>query len=100
MKTFLQYFVTPFLLSSLLLSLPAAAQTKSPATAPLPPASYKLVSVKVNGSKRFTQEEIAAASGLPIGTIAHEEDFKAAARHLGESGAFGDITFSYSYSSA
>jgi outer membrane protein assembly factor BamA len=101
MKTFLQDFVTPFLLSSLLLSLPAAAQAKSPATtAPLPPASYKLISVKVTGSKRFTQEEIAAASGLPIGTIAHEEDFKAAARHLGESGAFGDITFSYSYSSA
>jgi outer membrane protein insertion porin family len=54
----------------------------------------------VTGSKRFTTEEVAAASGLPIGTIAHEEDFKKAARQLGETGAFGDITYTYSYSSA
>ncbi len=54
----------------------------------------------MTGSKRFTQEDIAAASGLPIGTIAHEEDFKKAARQLGETGAFGDITYTYTYSSA
>ncbi len=65
-----------------------------------PPVSYKLIAVKVTGSKRFTPEEVAAASGLPIGTVAHEEDFKKAARQLGETGAFGDITYTYSYSSA
>jgi outer membrane protein assembly factor BamA len=37
---------------------------------------------------------------LPIGTIAHEEDFKKAARQLGETGAFGDITYTYTYYSA
>jgi outer membrane protein assembly factor BamA len=101
MKTFLQQFPLRFLLSSPLLvfpwfvlpCLPAAAQVQ-------PPASYKLVAVTVTGSKRFTPEEIAAASGLPIGTIAREEDFKKAARQLGETGAFGDITYTYSYSSA
>jgi outer membrane protein assembly factor BamA len=102
MKTFLQSFLPRFLLSSLLLTLLcliASAQTQPAATA-MPPAAYKLVAVKVNGSKRFTQEEVAAASGLPVGTIAHEEDFKKAARQLGETGVFGDITYSYTYSSA
>jgi outer membrane protein assembly factor BamA len=96
MKTFPQRFPTRFLLASLLLSplcLSAFSQTQ-------PPVSYKLIAVKVTGSKRFTQEDVAAASGLPIGTIAHEPDFKKAARQLGETGAFGDITYTYSYSAA
>jgi outer membrane protein assembly factor BamA len=96
MKTFLQAFRPRPLLASLLFSLlglPALSQTQ-------PPVSYKLIAVKVTGSKRFTQQDVAAASGLPIGTIAHEEDFKKAARQLGETGAFGDITYTYSYSSA
>jgi outer membrane protein assembly factor BamA len=65
-----------------------------------PPISYKLIAVKVTGSTRFTSEEVAAASGLPIGTVAHEADFKKAARQLGESGAFSSIAFTFSYSSA
>ena len=96
MKTFLQRFPARSLLASLLLGLlclSVLSQTQ-------PPVSYKLIAVKVTGSKRFTQEDVAAASGLPIGTIAHEEDFKKAARQLGETGAFGDITYTYTYSSA
>jgi outer membrane protein assembly factor BamA len=106
MKTFRQRFLPRFLLLSLLLNplgFYGAAQTPHPSGAaarPLPQTSYKLVGVKVTGSKRFTQQEVAAASGLPVGTIAHEEDFKKAARQLGESGAFGDITYTYTYSSA
>jgi outer membrane protein assembly factor BamA len=93
MKPSSQNFLAALLLSSLLPSFSATAQTQ-------PPVSYKLIAVTVTGSKRFTQQEIAAASGLPLGTIAHEEDFKKAARQLGETGAFGDITYSYTYSSA
>ncbi len=102
MKTPRPAFLTCCLLSSLLAvsllivlpRLPAAAQAQ-------PPTNYKLISVKVTGSKRFTTEEIASASGLPVGTIAHEEDFKKAARQLGETGAFTDnVTYTYSYSSA
>jgi outer membrane protein assembly factor BamA len=106
MKTFPPRFLTSCLLSSLLLSPPSltlVAQTQSPAgtaTQPMPPTAYKLIAVKVTGSKRFTPEEVAAASGLPVGTIAHEEDFKKAARQLGESGAFSDIAYTFSYSSA
>ncbi len=66
----------------------------------MPPSAYKLIAVKVTGSKRFTPEEVASASGLPVGTIAHEEDFKKAARQLGETGAFNSIAYTFSYSSA
>jgi outer membrane protein assembly factor BamA len=106
MKTLPQRSIARSLLSSLLLIVPcfsALAQVQSPpgkAGGAMPPASYKLIAVTVTGSKRFTPEEVAAASGLPIGTVAHEEDFKKAARQLGETGAFGDITYTYSYSSA
>jgi outer membrane protein assembly factor BamA len=77
------------------------AETSPQASSRSMPASvYKLISVKVTGSKHFTSEQLAAASGLPIGTIAHEEDFKKAARQLGESGAFSSIAYTFSYSSA
>ncbi len=85
------------------LGLPLAAQIQSPSgstTRPMPSTAYKLIAVKVTGSKRFTSEQITAASGLPVGTVAQEEDFKKAARQLGESGAFSNIAFTFSYSSA
>ena len=83
-----------------ILFLPVAAYTQAPASRPVPATSYKLIAVKVTGSKRFSSEDVATACGLPVGTVAHEEDFKKAARQLGESGAFSNIAFTYSYSSA
>jgi outer membrane protein assembly factor BamA len=106
MKIILHNFRTRLPLPSLLLSLlctTVAAQTQTSSgagTQAMPPAAYKLIAVKMTGSKRFTQEEVAAASGLPVGTVAHEDDFRKAARQLGESGAFSAITFTYSYSAA
>jgi outer membrane protein assembly factor BamA len=100
MKTFLQGFPTRSLLASLLFSVLSLSAVSQVSGGVQPTVSYKLIAVKVTGSKRFTQEDVAAASGLPIGTIAHEEDFKKAARQLGETGAFGDITYTYTYSSA
>ena len=85
-----------------LLCLAAIAQDQAPgkSSPALPPSAYKLIEVTVTGSKRFTSEQIAAASGLPVGTVAHEDDFKKAARQLGESGAFKDIAYTFSYSAA
>ena len=80
-----------------LLPVISAAQQQTHSTGAVPPTAYKLMAVKVSGSKRFTQEEIAAASGLPVGTVAHEADFQKAARQLGESGAFSNISFTYNY---
>jgi outer membrane protein assembly factor BamA len=101
MKTLLTKLLACSLLTSLLLCLSASAQTQpSSGSRAMPPSAYKLIAVKVTGSKRFTPEEVAAASGLPVGTIFHEEDFKKAARQLGESGAFGSVAYTFSYSSA
>jgi outer membrane protein insertion porin family len=77
----------------------AQSQTTKSATAQAPTSTYKLLEVKVTGSKRFTPEEIAAACGLPPGAVVGDDDFKKAARQLGESGAFHDIAYTYSYSS-
>src|SRR5271166_5119127 len=69
-------------------------------TRPIRASDSKLIEVEVTGSKRFTQAEVAAASGLPLGTIVDEEAFRKAARQLGESGAFNDIAYTFSFSSA
>jgi outer membrane protein assembly factor BamA len=84
-----------------LASLSLVAQT-APKSAPTqaPEAVRKLVAVKVTGSKRFTEDAIAAASGLQMGTIVGDDDFKKAARRLGDTGAFTDIAYNFSYSSA
>ena len=65
----------------------------------LPPSAFKLISVKTTGTKRYKSEEIVAASGLQIGETVSEDDFKKAARILGETGAFGDVPYSFQYSS-
>jgi outer membrane protein insertion porin family len=79
---------------------PAAQTQRTSDAQAMPPGAYKLIAVKVTGSKHFTEEEVALAAGLPVGTIAHEEDFKKAARQLGESGAFSNISYTFSYSAA
>ncbi len=99
MRTYVSWFLPLGLLLSLMYSCAfSPAQTGSHHAGSTAPSSYKLVSVKAIGSKRFTQQEIATASGLPVGTVAHEEDFQKAARQLGESGAFSNIDYTYSYS--
>jgi outer membrane protein assembly factor BamA len=69
-------------------------------TASIPAADTKLIEIKVTGSKRFKPEEVAASSGLQIGTTVDDEVFRKASRQLGESGAFDDISYSFTFSSA
>jgi outer membrane protein assembly factor BamA len=84
--------------ASLCLS-PAFAQTRpKPSPKDLPPSAFKLISVKTTGTKRYKPEEIIAASGLQIGQTVSEDDFKKAVRVLGETGAFGDVLYSFQYS--
>src|ERR1700719_601509 len=100
MRTLLSRSLPLGLFLFLPLAQPCLAQTPSrsgPSMQAMPPSAYKLIAVKVTGSKRFTQEEVAVASGLPLGTVFHEEDFKKAARQLGESGAFNNVAFTYNY---
>ncbi len=66
----------------------------------LPVSDRTLIAIKVEGSKRYSEDTIAAASGLQLGTYITEDDFKKAARRLGDMGVFTDIGYSYSYTSA
>lgn len=75
------------------------AQTTS-RPAQLPESSRKLIAITVTGSKRFATPDVILASGLQIGTIAGDEEFKKAARQLGDTGAFSDISYSFSFTSA
>ena len=93
---------------SLLLSLsmtlcaPHDLQAAPASRAGLPQASgdeRKLISITATGSKRFASADIAAASGLRIGFVAVDDDFKNAARRLAETGAFTDVAYTFSYSS-
>jgi outer membrane protein assembly factor BamA len=74
-------------------------QTQKPISQ-MPASARQLIAIKVIGSKRFSEQDIAAASGLQLGTSVSEDDFKRAARRLGDMGVFTDIAYSYSYSSA
>lgn len=84
--------------------LAASARSGAPtqaSTTQMSVSGRPLIAVKVIGSKRFSEEAIAAASGLQIGTPVVEDDFKKAVRRLGEEGTFTDsIAYTYSYSSA
>jgi outer membrane protein assembly factor BamA len=87
----------------LALSTLLVAQSK-PANSPhhsstTPPSAYKLLSIKITGTKLYTPEEVIAATGLQMGQEVTEQNFKQASQKLGETGAFTEITYSYSYSS-
>ncbi len=83
------------------LLLPSAGQT-TPSQKPfaqLPESERQLIAIKITGSERFPEEAIAASTGLHLGIPVTEDDFKKAARHLGDTGAFSEIAYNYSYSS-
>ncbi len=89
------------LFCSSILCTPAIAQVQTSVGAqPVPAADAKLIEVNATGSKRFTQEEVAAATGLRVGTVVDDETFRKAARQLGETGAFDAISYTFSYSAA
>jgi outer membrane protein insertion porin family len=76
---------------------PASAQ-KSFAQAPA--SQRQLTGIKVTGNKRFSENAIIAASGLQMGTVVTEDDFKKAATRLGAYGILSDVAYTYSFSSA
>ena len=75
------------------------AQTHKPLSE-MPASARQLIAIKVTGSKRFSEQEIAAATGLQLNTPVNDDDFKRASRRLGDMGVFTDIAYSYSYSPA
>lgn len=64
----------------------------------LPASAYRLASVTVIGSDRYKSEDLMRATNMQIGQTVHDDDFKDAARALGDSGAFTDVAYTYEYS--
>ena len=89
-----------FALLLVLIEAGVSAQTSQKPLAQMPASARQLIAIKVIGSKRYPEAAIAAATSLQIGTPASEDDFKRAALRLGNTGAFTDVAFNYSYSSA
>jgi outer membrane protein insertion porin family len=76
-----------------------ASSTQKPLSQ-MPASARQLIAIKVTGSKRFPEEAIAAATGLQMGAAVDDDEFKKAARRLGDTGVFTDIGYSFSYSTA
>lgn len=85
-------FHRPFLV--LLLTVSALGQTRKSAPKPSP-GLQKLVSVRVTGTQRFTQQEVIDASGLEIGSSITQDDLEKAGKRLGESGFFSNVAYSF-----
>jgi outer membrane protein insertion porin family len=91
----------PFLLlGGLCLQGAGQGASSEKAFAQLPASERQLIAIKVTGSKRFPEVAVAAASGLQMGAAVTEDDFKKAARRLGDMGVFTEIGYTYSYSFA
>ncbi len=82
------------------LLVPAVSAQRSTSRNTAPDAANRLVVLKVNGTTRYNDAEILAASGLEIGQPAAEGDIKEAVQRLGNSGMFADLLYSYTSSSA
>jgi outer membrane protein assembly factor BamA len=76
-----------------------AASAQNP-LAQMPASARQLIAIKVTGSKRFPEAAIAAATGLQMGSAVDDDDFKKAARRLGDTGVFTEVGYTFSYSSA
>jgi outer membrane protein insertion porin family len=92
--------IAKFLLTLILAGFSHATMAQTSPSKPVTPAERKLIAVKATGSKHFPEEAIAAESSLQLGTIVTEDDFKRASRRLGDTGAFTDIAYTFSFSSA
>jgi len=71
-----------------------ARKTAKPAV----PSPSRLISIKEAGSKRYTPDQIIAATGLRPGQAVSEDDFKLVSQHLGETGAFSNVAYTFQFS--
>jgi outer membrane protein assembly factor BamA len=87
-----------FLLAILIASGCLSAQTRKAASKPASATNRKLVAINVTGTQNYKPAEILFAAGLEIGQTVDDADFKTAAQHLADTGAFSDISYSFRYS--
>ena len=81
----------------ILLTFLLACASLLPAQTRKPPLPSKLISIRVTGSARYTPAQIIAATGLQTGQTVSEEDFKGVSQHLGETGAFSSVAYTFQF---
>ncbi len=72
----------------------ASAGAEGQAQSPGAPAA-KIGAIRISGQKRFTAEQVIAATGLKAGQNFSPKDLDAVAERLGKSGVFPVISYSY-----
>jgi outer membrane protein assembly factor BamA len=83
--SYFRHKAAPFLLALLLGLLPSLAQAQS----------GKVIALKFTGSKKFTEEQIVAASGLKVGDTVSRAEIQAAADRLAQLGLFANVRFRF-----
>jgi outer membrane protein insertion porin family len=63
----------------------------------VPSSASKLISIRATGSTRYTSAQIVAATGLQLGQTVKEEDFQGVSQHLGETGAFSNVSYNFEF---
>src|SRR5437016_1018802 len=86
------------MLACIALSLALAQTPRKLSPKDLPPSAFKLISIKITGTKRYKSEDVIAATGLELHQTVSEDDFRKAVRTLGVTGAFTDVLYSFQYS--
>ena len=99
-KAILKFLLLLFILPAGFCAPSLGQEAAQKPIAQMPASARQLIAVRVIGSKRFPEAAIVAATGLQMGTAVNEDDFKKAARRLGDMGVFTEIAYSFTYSSA
>jgi outer membrane protein assembly factor BamA len=84
----------------LIIAAAAVCAITVPAQTQTPPATAKIVSIEVSGSKKFTNAQVALASGLKVGDVVGKEELQAAANRLAATGNFGGVNYRFTTDSA
>ena len=64
------------------------------------PATARIASIEVSGTKKFTNAQVAQASGLKVGDVVGKEDLQAAANRLAAMGTFGGVNYRFTTDAA
>jgi outer membrane protein assembly factor BamA len=89
------WFTNSRLAPAVALLLLGVAPAYSQSQADTKPAADHLLSVSATGSKKFSSDQIAAASGLYRGSMITRDDIQAAANSLSALGVFKDLQYRF-----
>jgi outer membrane protein assembly factor BamA len=87
-------FRTILIIAAAVCAITVHAQTQAP------PATAKIASIEVSGSKKFTNAQVAEASGLKVGDVVGKEELQTAANRLAASGNFGEVSYRFTTDAA